>query len=70
MVVNGAKPGKSPSKSKKDLRWDYEQDRKAQAIFGKINKKQGKDPIAKCPRCGVLEHEANAHVLYVEIEGT
>ena len=51
VVVNGAKPGKSPSKSKKDLRWDYEQDRKAQAIFGKINKKQGKDPVAKCPRC-------------------
>ena len=57
VVVNGAKPKKSPSKSKKDLRWDYEQDRKAQAIFGKINKKQGKDPIAKCPKCGVLEHE-------------
>ena len=57
VVVNGTKPKKSPSKSKKDLRWDYEQDRKAQAIFGKINKKQGKDPIAKCPKCGVLEHE-------------
>ena len=57
VVVNGAKPKKSPSKSKKDLRWDYEQDRKAQAIFGKINKKQEKDPIAKCPKCGVLEHE-------------
>ena len=57
VVVNGAKPKKSPSTSKKDLRWDYEQDRKAQAIFGKINKKQGKDPIAKCPKCGVLEHE-------------
>ena len=57
VVVNGAKPKKSPSKPKKDLRWDYEQDRKARAIFGKINKKQGKDPIAKCPKCGVLEHE-------------
>ena len=57
VVVNGAKPKKLPSKPKKDLRWDYEQDRKAQAIFGKINKKQGKDPIAKCPKCGVLEHE-------------
>ena len=57
VVVNGAKTKKSSSKSKKDLRWDYEQDRKAQAIFGKINKKQGKDPIAKCPKCGVLEHE-------------
>ena len=57
VVVNGAKAKKSSSKSKKDLRWDYEQDRKAQAIFGKINKKQGKDPIAKCPKCGVLEHE-------------
>ena len=53
VVVNGAKPKKSPSKSKKDLRWDYEQDRKAQAIFGKINKQQGKDPITKCPKCGV-----------------
>ena len=57
VVVNGAKPKKSPSKSKKDLRWDYEQDRKAQAIFGKINKKQEEDPIAKCPNYGVLEHE-------------
>ena len=57
VVVNGAKPKKLPSRPKKDLRWDYEQDRKAQAIFGKINKKQGKDPIAKCPKCGVLEHE-------------
>ena len=57
VVVNGTKLKKTPSKSKKDLRWDYEQDRKAQAIFGKINKKQGKDPIAKCPKCGVLEHE-------------
>ena len=57
VVVNGAKLKKLPSKRKKDLRWDYEQDRKAQAIFGKINKKQGKDSIAKCPKCGVLEHE-------------
>ena len=57
VVVNGAKPGRSHSKSKKDLRWDYEQDRKAQAIFGKINNKQGKDSVAKCPRCGVLKHE-------------
>ena len=57
VVVNGPKPKKLPSRPKKDLRWDYEQDRKAQAIFGKINKKQGKDPIAKCPKCGVLEHE-------------
>ena len=57
VVVNGAKPKKLPSKPKKDLRWDYEQDRRAQAIFGKINKKQGKDPIAKCPKCGVREHE-------------
>ena len=47
VVVNGAKPRKSPSKSKKHLRWDYEQDRKAQAIFGKINKKQGKTPCSK-----------------------
>ena len=57
VVVNGVKAKKSPSKSKKDLRWDYEQDRKAQAIFGKINRKQGKDPVAKCSKCGVLEHE-------------
>ena len=38
VVVNGTKLKKIPSKSKKDLRWDYEQDRKAQAIFGKISK--------------------------------
>ena len=57
VVVNGTKSKKPPSNPKKDLRWDYEQDRKAQAIFGKINKKQGKDPIAKCPKCGILEHE-------------
>ena len=57
VVVNGTKTKKTPSKSKKDLRWDYEQDRKAQAIFGKINKKQGKDPNMKCPKCGALEHE-------------
>ena len=57
VVVNGTKTKKTPSKLKKDLRWDYEQDRKAQAIFGKINKRQGKDPIAKCPKCGVLEHD-------------
>ena len=57
VVVNGMKPKKPPSNSKKDLRWDYEQDRKAQAIFGKINKRQGKDPMAKCSKCGILEHE-------------
>ena len=57
VVVNGTKLKKTPNKPKKDLRWDYEQDRKAQAIFSKINKKQGKDPIAKCPKCGFLEHE-------------
>ena len=57
VVVNGTKTKKTSSKLKKDLRWDYEQDRKAQAIFGKINKRQGKDPIAKCPKCGVLEHD-------------
>ena len=57
VVVNGAKPRKPPSKVKKDLRWDYEQDRKAQAIFGKISRKQGKDLITKCPKCGLLEHE-------------
>ena len=57
MVVNGTKLKKTPSKTKKDLRWDYEQDRKAQAIFGKIKKKQEKDPISKCPKCGLLEHE-------------
>ena len=57
MVVNGAKPKKLPRKPKKDLRWDYEQDRKAQAIFGKINKKQEKNPVVKCTKCGALEHE-------------
>ena len=57
VVVNGTKLKKTPSKTKKDLRWDYEQDRKAQAIFGKINKKQEKDPVLKCPKCGLLEHE-------------
>ena len=55
--MNGTKLKKTPSKTKKDLRWDYEQDRKAQAIFGKINKKQEKDPVSKCPKCGLLEHE-------------
>ena len=57
VVVNGAKPKKLPRKPKKDLRWDYEQDRKAQAIFGKINKKQEKNPVVKCLKCGALEHE-------------
>ena len=57
VVVNGTKFKKTPSKTKKDLRWDYEQDRKAQAIFGKINKKQEKNPVSKCPKCGLLEHE-------------
>ena len=66
VVVNGTKLKKTPSKTKKELRWDYEQDRKAQAIFGKINKKQEKDPISKCPKCGLLEHEENAHALNVE----
>ena len=65
VVVNGTKLKKTPSKSKKDLRWDYEQDRKAQAIFGKINKKQGKDPIAKCLKCGFLEHEGRMSMLYM-----
>ena len=48
VVVNGAKPRKPPSKAKKDLRWDYEQDRKAQAIFGKINNKKPEGFMQSC----------------------
>ena len=40
--MNGTKLKKTPSKSKKDLRWDYEQDRKAQAILAKSIKSKGK----------------------------
>ena len=54
VVVNGTKLKKTPSKTKKDLRWDYEQDRKAQAIFGKINKKQEKDPCIKMSKVWVI----------------
>ena len=46
VVLNGKKPGKG-----KDLRWDYEKDKKAQAIFGKI-KKYNREPIDMCPKCG------------------
>ena len=49
--MNGKKPGKG-----KDLRWDYEKDKKAQAIFGKI-KKHNREPVNMCPKCGTLQHE-------------
>ena len=48
VVVNGTKTKKTPSKSKKDLRWDYEQDQKAQAIFGKINNKKPRGFMQSC----------------------
>ena len=51
VVLNGKKPGKE-----KDLRWDYEKDKKAQAIFGKI-KKHNREPVDMCPKCGTLQHE-------------
>ena len=51
VVLNGKKPGKG-----KDLRWDYEKDKKAQAIFGKI-KKHNIEPVDMCPKCGTLQHE-------------
>ena len=51
VVVNGQKPSKE-----KDLRWDYEKDRKAQAIFGKM-KKPSREIIDKYPSCGMLKHE-------------
>ena len=51
VVVNGKKPSKE-----KDLRWDYERDRKAQAVFGKI-KKHSRELVEMCPKCGTLKHE-------------
>ena len=51
VVLNGKKPGKG-----KDLRWDYEKDKKAQAIFGKF-KKHNREPVDMCPKCGTLQHE-------------
>ena len=51
VVLNGKKPGKG-----KDLRWDYEKDKKAQAIFGKI-KKHHREPVDMCPKCGTLQHD-------------
>ena len=51
VVLNGKKPGKG-----KDLRWDYEKHKKAQAIFGKI-KKNNREPVDMCPKCGTLQHE-------------
>ena len=51
VVLNGKKPGKG-----KDLRWNYEKDKKAQAIFGKI-KKHNREPVDMCPKCGTLQHE-------------
>ena len=44
VVLNGKKPGKG-----KDLRWDYEKDKKAQAIFGKITK-HNREPVDMCPK--------------------
>ena len=51
VVLNGKKPGKG-----KDLRWDYEKDKKAQAIFGKI-RKHNREPVDMCPKCETLQHE-------------
>ena len=51
VVLNGKNPGKG-----KHLRWDYEKDKKAQAIFGKI-KKHNREPVDMCPKCGTLQHE-------------
>ena len=51
VVVNGKKPSKE-----KDLRWDYERDRKAQAVFGKI-KKHSTESIEMCPKYGTHKHE-------------
>ena len=51
VVLNGKKPGKG-----KDLSWDYEKDKKAQTIFGKI-KKHNREPVDMCPKCGTLQHE-------------
>ena len=51
VVLNGKKPGKG-----KDLRWDYEKDKKAQAIFGKI-KKHHREPVDMCPKCGTLQQD-------------
>ena len=53
VVLNGKKPGK-----RKDLRWDYEKDKKAQAIFGK-KKKTNRGPVDMCPKCGTLQHEGD-----------
>ena len=53
VVLNGKKPSKG-----KDLRWDYEKDKKALAIFGKI-KKSNRDPVDMCPKCGTLQHEGD-----------
>ena len=61
VVKNGRKPSKV-----KDLGWDYESDKKAQAIFGKINKKNGKkekDEIQKCPKCKTLKHKGDCPCL-------
>ena len=51
VVLNGKKPGKG-----KDLRWDYEKDKKAQAIFGKIMK-HNREPEDMCSKCETLQHE-------------
>ena len=51
VVLNGKKPGKG-----KDLRWDYEKDKKAQGIFGKI-KKHNREPVDMCPKFGTLQHD-------------
>ena len=51
-VVNGNKPSQA-----KDLGWDYEQDKKAQAVFGKMNKRNLGEPKDKCPKCRMPKHK-------------
>ena len=71
VVVNGTKLKKTPSKIKKDLKWDYEQDRKAQAIFGKINKKQRERPYSKMSKMWVTGGmRGNVHAPFVKEKDT
>ena len=63
VVLNGKKPGKE-----KDLRWDYEKDKKAQAIFGKI-KKHNREPVDSVPNVELFSMRDNVHVLCVGKEG-
>ena len=66
VVVNGQRP--TP---KKDLRWDYGQDKKAKAIFDKMKKytKPSEDKHIEeigdaCPLCGQLNHKEENCPLY------